>query len=150
MLSKVNLPDFSYFFLKDIVGKELVYKTHCIKGVYDFTKDGGAIGAITLKDLNRDLIKLPAGAIIKQVVIDTEVAPTSGGLATIAFGINSTTDLKGATAIASFSGITAGIPDGAATNMVKVTSAANLTLTVGAFALTAGKINFYVEVLFAA
>jgi hypothetical protein len=120
MLSKVNLPAFDYFFNKEIVGKEMAYKTHCIKGVYDFSYDGGAVGAINLKDLNHDLVKLPAGAIVKQVLIDVVSAPTSGGAATIALGINSTTDLKAATGYASFSGLVAGEPIGSAATMVKV------------------------------
>lgn len=112
------------------------------KGQYDFSVSGGATGAYNLLP-ETELI--PAKAVITAVYFDTVTAPTSGGSATIALGVNTTTDLKGATAYGSFSGITAGIPVSSAATSVKVTAASNLVMTIGTAALTAGKINVFVE-----
>ncbi len=111
-------------------------------GTYDFSVSGGATGAITLLP-GDDLI--PANAVITSVYIDTISALTSGGSATVAIGVNTTTDLLTATAYASFTGITAGIPVSTAATAVKTTAECNITITIGTAALTAGKFNVIAE-----
>jgi hypothetical protein len=56
-------------------------------------------------------------------------------------------DLLAATAIAGFSGITAGIPVGTAATAVKATVDSKVVATIAVAALTAGKLNVYLEVL---
>lgn len=118
------------------------------KMTYDFTVNGGAIGLITPDNSPT----LPAGAIILGGVIDTTVALTSGGAATIAFGTSagsSAASLKAATAVASY-GIgmsTPLIPIFTAATYVKLTAAGRITMTVAAFALTAGKTSINVVYL---
>ncbi len=107
------------------------------KVTYDFAFHGGAIGAILLP------LALPANAIIFDGVIDVVTAPTSGGSATIALGFNTATDMKAATAIASYTGLVALVPVGTAATAVKLTADRQLTLTVATAALTAGKVNFF-------
>lgn len=109
------------------------------KVTYDFDVHGGAVGSIELP------LELPDNAIIWDGVADVVTAPTSGGSATIALGMNTTTDLKGATAIASWTGLVALIPVGTAASAVKLTAARTLTLTIGTAALTAGLINFFLK-----
>lgn len=109
---------------------------------YDFGIDGGAIGLITPQNSPM----LPAGAIILGGVIDVITAVTSGGLATISIGTSagsSAASLKAASAIATEfdAGLNAIIPVFTVATMIKLTAAGQITLTVAAFVLTAGKFN---------
>ena len=129
-----------------------VWKKHVLKASYDFAKQGGAIGAISLLGENGLAAELPGKAIVTGCFIDVLTSPTSSGLATIALGTGqSTTDLKAATAIASYTGIVACVPVGTAVTAVKLTQAKSAVVvpkaTVAAFALTAGKFNVLIEYL---
>jgi hypothetical protein len=126
-------------------GDELILrKKHVLRALYDFSVSGGAVGAISLLDENGKAAVIPNKAIITDSMIDVITAPTSGGSATIALGANTTTDLKAATAIASYTGIVAGVPVGTAATAVKTTADRTVTATIAVAALTAGK--FYVMV----
>ena len=114
-------------------------------GTYSFATQGGAIGTINLKDGDGKDLKLPANAIIKNVVIDVLTAPTSGGSATIAVTAVSSGDLKAATAIASFTGILQGIPANTVGTAIKLSSEKTLSMAIAVAALTAGKFNVLVE-----
>lgn len=116
-------------------------------GSYSFAVQGGAIGTINLRDGDGKALKLPANAIIKNVVIDVITAPTSGGSATIAVTAVSSGDLLAATAIGSLTaGRYQGIPDDATVaDMIKLTSEKTLSIAVAVAALTAGKFNVLVE-----
>lgn len=122
-------------------------KVNVMKAVYDFAVLGGTSGAtVVLRDASGGSAVLPAGAIIKQVMVDevTNVTVSAGG--TISLGVNTTTDLLGATAGASFSGVIAGVPVGTAATAVKVTTANSaVTATFGTNATTAGKLNVFIE-----
>lgn len=110
-----------------------------VKCTYDYDVHGGAVGAIELP------LDLPDNAIIWTGVADVVTAPTSGGSATIALGVNTATDLKAATAIASWTGLVALVPVGSAATAVKLTADRTLTLTIATAALTAGLINFFLQ-----
>lgn len=136
------------------LGSVVTYKhSQVVKAQYDFSKQGGAIGAIKLLDVDGKPAVIPGKAVIKNVLIDVITAPTSGGLATIAIGSGqAANDLKAATAIASYSGIVAGIPVDTAASAIKITSAitgagVNPSITVATAALTAGKFNVLIEYL---
>jgi hypothetical protein len=111
------------------------------KMTYDFATDGGAISTITPANSPT----LPANAIILGGTIDITVQLTSGGAATIAVGLGSGAQvaaLKAATAVASWTaGQLAVIPVFTAATYVKVAAATQLTLTVAAFALNAGRFD---------
>lgn len=118
------------------------------KFTYDFTVDGGAVATITPTNSPT----LPAGAIILGGVIDIITTLTSGGAATIALGTSAgsaVNSLKVTTAVATWAaGVTVPLtPVFTAATYVKLTAAGRLTLTVTAFALTAGK--FDVTVVYA-
>jgi len=67
--------------------------------LYDFTVQGGAIGAVTLTDIYGNAATLPASAVITKVTYDNLQAPASVGSATIALGVTGNTDaFKAATA----------------------------------------------------
>lgn len=149
---KLNRGDDKYRPLQ--AGAQLVRrKKFCVKGVYDFAVQGGAIGSINLYDPvlgpSQPLV-IPPSAIINKIMFDSITAPTSGGSATIALSSGqSSADLKAATAYTSFSGLLDGIPVGTAVSSVKIPASANLgvipQLTIAVAALTAGKINIHLE-----
>lgn len=115
------------------------------KAHYDFAVDGGAIAAIT----PAQSALLPANAIITNVIINSTVAVTSVGSATIAIGTtagSSAASLLAATGKASFTlnGFVQGIPiPSDSTKFVKLSAAGSLNLTVATAALTAGVIDIW-------
>jgi hypothetical protein len=121
-------------------------KLNVMKAVYDRTVLTGASGAVTiLKDAAGGQAVIPKNAIVKQVIIDAITTPTGGG-ASIALGLNSTDDLKAATAVASYSGIVAGTPVGTAATSLKVTSTAKaVTATISGGTVATGRLNVFIE-----
>ena len=114
----------------------------------DFNIQGGAVSTINLFDPLEDpgtTSALPAKAIIKQVTVNCITPPTSGGAATVSFGANGVADLLAATAVASLTGLVAGIPNGASANMVVLAAKSPITATIAAAALTAGQMDVIVE-----
>lgn len=112
------------------------------KAIYDFTVDGGAQGLITPVST----CNLPANAIILGGTIDAVVAVTSLGSATVSVGTSagsSASALLAATAKASLSlaALLNAVPVFA--TPVKLTAAGNITVTVGAADVTAGKLEIY-------
>ena len=110
---------------------------------YDFAKDGGAVGDITLRGG-----VLPAGAYITRAWLDVVTALTSGGAATVALKSKAAGDLLPATGIATFAADTfMGL--GPAVNGGQVvgptTTHTCIKATVAAAALTAGKFTVMVE-----
>ena len=108
----------------------------CARDIYDFSIHGGAVGTLTLP------LVIPDNAIITECIVDVLTDPTSGGLATIALGLNTTTDLLAATAIASVTGIVVAKETAAA---FKLTAERNLQLTIATAALTAGRLAVYLK-----
>ena len=110
---------------------------------FDFAKHGGAIAAITVEG-----DEIPKGAIITSGIHHITAAVTSDGNATVAVMALGAGDLLTATAKSSLTlnALIDTVPDGAATNMIRVTSnITSLTYTVAVAALTAGKIVTAVE-----
>lgn len=113
-----------------------------IDAVYDFAVLGGAIATINLQNAS-----VPNKAVVIGGFVDTITVPTSGGAATISLGLNTTTDLKAATAFGSYTGIVALTPVFTAATAVKATAQRTVTATIAAATLTAGKFHvalFYV------
>ncbi len=102
---------------------------------YSFAKHGGATGEITVGPK-----LLPKGAKIFQGFIDVSTAVTSGASATIQLKVTGADDILASTGKASFSlaALLDVVPVGTAATMVIVAAAANLIVTVGTAALTAG------------
>ncbi len=115
------------------------------QGQYSFAVQGGAVGTVNLKDADGKDLKLPANAIITNVIIDVLTAPTSGGSATIAVSAVSAGDLLAATAIGSVTGIVQGIPANSVGTAIKLASEKTVTASIAVAALTAGKFNVQVE-----
>ncbi len=127
--------------LKHRIGTRLVEAHTTASGRYDFAVQGGATGVYDSG------IHLPKGAVIREVFFDVITAATTSNSGTISLDANTTGDLKAALAAASWSGIVAGIPVYTAASMVKLTAARTITFTI-ANALTAGKINVYIDYVY--
>jgi hypothetical protein len=127
------------------LGTAIERESRALVAQYNFATLGGAIGSVSLLDVNGNAAVLPTGAVVTSVIIDTITAPTSGGAATIALTSNSAADLKAATAIASYTGLIAGIPVGTAATSIKMTADRTVTATIATAALTAGKINVIIN-----
>lgn len=110
---------------------------------YDFNRDGGAVGDITLRGAS-----LPDGALIDIGKVFVNAQVTSGGLATLALKLVSSDDVLAASPVAGFTAnaIMDTVPNGTAANAVRVTTnGTKLILTVGTAALTAGKFTACLE-----
>ena len=125
---------------------------------YDFSVDGGAVGAIAFRNKgNNDLV---AGCVIKRMYLIAETAVTSGGTPTMVIG--NTADADGYFAdifalvttgakLAVGQGEVAGdlifddTNDHAIDYKLGAANTLDINLTVGTAALTAGKISLFVE-----
>lgn len=162
---KLNLGDVHSAPLK--LGSQIVRRSlRVYKGLYDFSILGGAISTIQLIDpvltdgsqpkllgtSSPQRLVLPPSFIIARVLIDVITAPTGSG-ASIALGSGiaaATTDIKGATAVGSFTGLLDGIPVNTAATSLKIPVATVLpglyaTMTISGGVLTAGKFNVHYE-----
>lgn len=131
---------------QNALGDVLMGQLGCLKGTYRFSRDGGAVSTITLKDDNGVAVSLPSKAIVLSVIVHTVAACTSGGAATIDLNLEAANDLLNAEAVASFSSgaLVAGIPDFATlTDAVKTTATRTLSVSINVAALTAGSLNVF-------
>jgi hypothetical protein len=133
--------------LGDEVSETLNYK----RFVFDFSVVGGLIGTLALQDEQGATAVLPVGSLILSVILDF-ITPAAGATATVSFGCTGAADLLGATAVASLTGLVAGIPVMTAATAVKVATgtvtlarrnfsiaAKPVVATVATANLTAGK-----------
>jgi hypothetical protein len=109
---------------------------------YDFAKDGGVVGDITLRGA-----PIPVGAVILGGYVDVETAVTSDGSATVALKVTGTADILAATAKASLSlaALLIAVPDFATVgDAVRVASSAkSVVASVAVADLTAGKFHVH-------
>lgn len=134
---------------------------HGIAALYDFAIHGGAVGAIPLR------VRVPSGAIVVNSFVHVLTAPESAGSATIAITLESAGDILAATAFdaAPFDGtlglgrarytpglrapdigdLPVEIDDSAAASFVVTTAEREITLAIGTAALTAGRINVFLQ-----
>jgi hypothetical protein len=117
-------------------------------GEYDFAVDGGAISTITLRSSNSLGNAVGSGAVILGGYIEVDTVVTSGGAGTLGVNSEAAGDLLAATVVSgapwSSTGRKSIIPVFTGATTVKTTAARALTVTVGAFALTAGKFRVVV------
>lgn len=104
---------------------------------YDFSVDGGAVGALDLFTASADLV-------IKYVHIYVKTACTSGGSATVAVGVTGATTAYVDATAGAVANLSANAVMGTATPK-RVASGNKVLLTIGTAALTAGKIEVVVE-----
>ena len=141
------------------IGYEIHQCKNMLAVTYDFTVLGGAVSTINLLDDQGNTAYLPVGTVVTLSWLNVITSLTSGGSATQAWGLTSTTDLLAATAKASIAtGFVAGIQTGAASTFVQLSSSSArvqvgnfsysgkpVTTTIAVAALTAGKWYGYIE-----
>ncbi len=105
---------------------------------YDFAVSGGAQGAIVLGPV------IPINTVIIGGSFHV-ITTFTGATNTLAMGLNTTTDLQAATAIATYGtqGVHALIPVFTAATSFLLTAARQLTLTLATANVTAGKMVIY-------
>lgn len=137
---------------KNKVGHQLSKAMNCVKGNWKFSRDGGAVGDYNLKGLDGvETLVLPSGAIIVNAFVYVKAAVTSAGLLTLDLNSNAANDLLAATAVASLTlaALVQGIPtSGTLSSAVVLTADRTLTLSLNAFAATAGELDVYVSYVF--
>lgn len=136
-----------------LLGNNMHRSAQCYKASWDFAIQGGAVSTINLDDDVDDLtnptlstgvagsvdMAIPNKFIVYGGYVDI-ITTLVGATATIAIGLNTTTDIKAATAVASYTaGILAIIPVSTAASAVKATADRIPTITIATAALTAGK-----------
>ncbi len=112
---------------------------------YDFTRQGGVIGTITLAH-----DPLPVGAIVTNSYLEVLTALTSDAAATVAVQIEGADDLVAATAISGAPWNTTGRKDtlvepGTESGYIKLTAVRQLALLVATADLTAGRFKVIIE-----
>lgn len=128
-----------------LVGRsDYVGESKFARAYYDFSQDGGAVGAINLRG-----DKLPSGAVVIDSYISVVTPVTSGGAATVSLGVESATDIRAAATLATAPALgTAAVPKGAvtrATSAVQLTADRHVVATIATAALTAGKFSVIIE-----
>jgi len=108
-----------------------------LKVTYDFDDDGGDISSITIGSL-------PDKAIVVRGHAEVEAAVESGGNATVALGIVANTDAFVAATAKTSLGLDA-VLSTSNDLPLKMAGETPVLLTVAVAALTAGKINLFVE-----
>lgn len=111
---------------------------------YSFADDGGAVGAIPLT-LDR---YIPAGSFVYANLQSVTTPYTSGGAATISFGVVAAADLRAALAFDNNANLTQSYVEatnaGAKAPLLVATADNAVIMTVAGAALTAGIMDFYV------
>lgn len=133
-----------------LLGNLLSNQLNSAKGVYDFAVHGGAVSTINLDDSLNEFgstgnVVIPNGSVVWSGVIDTLTQGATSASGTFSIGLNTTTDLKAATAAASINGLVALVPVGSAATAVKMTADRTLTTSIATGAVTAGKFNVYLQ-----
>nr|WP_321465158.1 hypothetical protein [uncultured Desulfobulbus sp.] len=112
---------------------------------YDFTRDGGAIGDITLRGDS-----LPDDAVVTGGMVQVKTTCTGGASATISLKVESAADVMAATAMAGLvsNALIDVEPDGTAANAIRTTeNGRQVVATIATAALTAGKLIVALEYL---
>lgn len=136
---------------KHELGMELNRVPNCVKGNYSFAVQGGAVGDVTLLDDNGQPVKIPSGALVRNVAVVVDTTLTAAGAATLDLNLQSANDLVVA---ADFDDWNAGvkvqgIPDFATVaDQILLSAERTLTLSINSNALTAGIFRVFVDYVF--
>lgn len=124
-----------------VISADGLHAYRVARATYDRAVDGGAQGAIPLG------VTLPDNAVITRAYFDIITGMTSsGGTGTIAITTEGSGDVLAAVDADTLStGLTEGIQTGTVGNMIKMTAAREITATIAAEDLTAGKFVVFIE-----
>ena len=112
-----------------------------VRKMYKFSADGGALGAIDLFEAESDVVLTHFHPLVK-------VTCTSGGSATVSFGVTGTADLFVNTTAGAVANLTANAllsRDALADLPRRLPAASKVLMTIGTAALTAGEIEIVVK-----
>jgi hypothetical protein len=132
----------------------LLHRTlNCMKVLYSFAVNGGALGNTPLYDDLGNAATVPPSSVVVESFSNWTTAATSAGSATGAFSVAtaSAADLLGATGKASLTGLLAGTPVFTAATMIALGTTQlgyTVNITIATSALTAGVANLYVFYVF--
>ena len=127
--------------LKTHLGTVIRQAHNTAVGEWDFTKQGGGPGAISIG------VTLPNNAIIRNVIADVIIAPTSAGATELNLTAQSAADLmarvpKGSLSIGKYQGL----PDFATIgDQIKLTGQAVVSVHLTGEVATAGKIKYFID-----
>lgn len=130
------------------LGQLIAHRKIVVKGNYKFSRDGGAVGTITLKDEYGDPITLPAGLIVKDGLIIAKTGLTSGGSPTFDIGIAGGAEFKSGMALTAVDADDEAaliIPVSATASTAVVCTAGVFSLKIITAAVTAGELDVYLE-----
>lgn len=127
------------------LGTDLQYASGGLRGTYDYSVQGGAVGSVNLKGRLGENIVIPNGAIIKRCVIDTVTSLASATGSVVQLSSKLVGDLKAFRNASAYSGRENCVPDGTISTVIKLASDTTLTFQIASEALTAGKFNVFVE-----
>lgn len=130
------------------LGSKLANVTLAIKGNYKFSRDGGAVSTITLKDQLGNPITLPAGFIVKDGLIIAKSGLTSGGTPTFDIGIAGGAEFKSGMALTAVDAADEKaliIPVSATASTAVVCTAGALTLKIITATVTGGELDVFLE-----
>jgi len=120
------------------------YPNPAVKSVrarYDFSVDGGAVGAIVISSTG----VIPAGAYITHGFVEVDIACTSSASGTLAIHVEAADDIVAAAAVSgapwSTTGLKSIVPVATGATAKKTTAARSITATIGTGALTAGVVD---------
>lgn len=128
------------------LGDLVAHRAIAIKGNYKFSRDGGAIGNVTLKDELGNPITLPVGLIVYGGLCVVKTGLTSGGTPTFDIGVDGSAALfadKALTAVDTANEISALIPVATAATAALITTAGAFTLEIKTATVTAGELDVY-------
>jgi len=131
-----------------VLGDLLVSRKVLIRGNYKFSRDGGAISTINLKDVNGDTITLPAGLIVNNGMVVCKTAVTSAGAVAMDIGVAAGAEFTSGTLKAALdlaNEKAAIIPVGSAATAVVLAAAGLLTVKVATATITAGEFDVFLE-----
>ncbi len=112
---------------------------------YDFADLEGAVGAVTLTDVNNNAVSIPDNAIITSVVYEEITPMTSGGSATVALGITRNTDAFIAATAFNNAAFTADVSTKENEVPLKTSASVSVLATIATAALTAGKFRLHIS-----
>lgn len=136
---------------KHVLGRKLMHeRVYNLLCMYNFAKQGGAIGTFNLLEENGQACIVPNNALIQNVVIDVVTAGTTSASGTMAITAQTAGDLKAALAAASYTGLVAGIPVDTAATMIKLTADRTITGTIATGSFTAGKWYVHIRYVYSA
>lgn len=127
---------------KHQLGTLLNNNKNVVKAQYDYSTHGGAVGDISITG-----VTIPINALVTRAWLDVLTQPaSSGNTASVAVKVQGAADLYAATSVGSLTaGRKDGIPQDAASQIIKLTAERTPAITVSTQALTAGKINIFIE-----